>query len=240
MKNRIKNILICLVSASFFIVSCQKIFFDDDEETRVLSLNDFHAVEITGIYNLVLVQDSTNRLVITGKNDISSIDAVINNDTLIIDDHKKMSLNPARNTIALHFTNLYYVATYDPVNVTNTGTIKADMFLYLALGEIDEAKLAVNCNYLYVVASYNSLGYFHFKGNTNGCTLINSYGCSMFADSLYCKTAEIVNGSVGDVHINASQYILAHIRGSGNVYYHGTPVIEIADNKGSGRMISEN
>jgi hypothetical protein len=237
MKNRIKQILISIVSASFLIVSCQKIFFNDDENTRVISLKDFHAVKITGIYNLVLVQDSANCLVISGKNDIKSIDAVINNDTLIINDNKKISLNTVKNTITLHFSNLDYMATYDPVNVINTGTIKANVFLFMALGEIAEVRLAVDCNYLWAGVSYNSLGYFHFTGKTNGCTLYNCYGFSIFADSLYCKRAEIVNESVGDIHINASQYILAHIRGSGNIYYHGTPVIEIAENRGGGRII---
>ena len=85
-----KSLIIYLVLTSLLIISCQKILFNEDENTRELLLKDFHAVKFSGIYNIVLIQDSANRLVITGKKDINSIDAVINGDTLIIDDHKKM------------------------------------------------------------------------------------------------------------------------------------------------------
>jgi hypothetical protein len=232
-----KSLLIYLVLASFFIISCQKIFFNEDESTRELFFEDFHAVKISGIYNIVLIQDSTNRLVITGKNDINSIDAVINDDTLIIYDHKKMSFNPSKNTLALHYSNLEYMVSYDPVNVSNDDTIKADQFLYYAIGEIAEVRLVVDCNYFIVVNSANTLGYFHFNGKANNCTFFNSYGCSIFADSLSCKNAKIINESVGDVYINASENIKAFIRGPGNIYYHGTPVIEIAEKRGDGNII---
>lgn len=232
-----KKILIYLVSASLFVVSCQKIFFNEDESTRVLLLEDYHSVKIRGIYNIVLVQDSTNQLVITGRNDINSIDAEIENDTLVIDDHKKRSLNPERNTIIIHFSNLEYMVTYDPVNVSNNDTIKADMFLYLGIGEIEEVRLVVNCNYFYLVSSANTLGYFYINGKADGCTLFNRYGSSMFADNLFCKNAEIVNESVGDVYINASDNIKVSVRGPGNIYYYGTPVIEVAEKRGYGKII---
>lgn len=237
MKNRIKNILIYLVLASFIIISCQKLFFNEDETTRELFFEDFHAVKISGIYNIVLIQDSANRLVITGKNDINSIDAVIKKDTLIIDNHKKMSFNPNKNTLALHFSNLEYMVSYDPVNVSNTDTIKADHFLYEAIGEIAEVRLTVDCNYFLVVNSANTLGYFYFNGIADNCTFFNRYGCSIFADSLSCKNAEIVNESVGDVYINASENIRAYIWGPGNIYYYGNPLIEIAEKRGNGKII---
>ncbi len=232
-----KSIFIFLVLASFFFISCQKIFFNEDESTRQLFFEDFHAVKISGIYNIVLIQDSTNRLVITGKNDINSIDAVIDDDTLIIDNHKKMSFNPNKNRLALHFSNLEYMVSYDPVNVSNTDTIKADKFVYDAIGEIAEVRLVVDCNYFQVFNSANTLGYFYFNGKTNNCMFFNRYGCSIFADNLSCKNAEIVNESVGDVYINASENIKAFILGPGNIYYYGLPVIEIAEKRGDGKII---
>ena len=232
-----KKILIYLIISSFFIISCQKIFFNEDESTRELFLEDFHAVKIIGIYNIVLIQDSLNRLVITGKNDVNSIDAVVNDDTLIINNRKKISFNPNKNTLAFHFSSLEYMVTYDPVNISNEDTIKADQFIYVAFGGITEIRLAIKCNYLYVYNSGNTLGYFYFNGNATDCGFYNRYGCSIFADSLLCKNAEIINESVGDVHINANEHIKAFIWGPGNIYYYGTPVIEIAEKRGDGKII---
>jgi hypothetical protein len=222
---------------SVFIVSCQKILFNGDETTRKIPLEDFHAVRISGIFNIVLTQDTENRLEITGSNDINTINAVVVNDTLIIDTHKKMSLNPAKNTLSLHFKNLKHLVTYDPVNVTNTDTIKSEDFRYAALGEISEVSLTIESNYLLVMTSANTLGYFHIYGKTNICSFYNRYGSVIFAGSLICSNAEITNESIGDVYINASEKITVSICGPGNVYYYGNPVIEIAENRGTGRIM---
>jgi len=235
-----KRFLICLVLVSFFILSCKEIFFNEGERTRELFLGDFHAVRFSGIYNLVLIQDSANRLVITGSNNINSIDAVIMDDTLIIDDHKKMSLNPEKNRLTLHFSNLNHMVTYDPVNVSNIDTIKTDNLVYNAIGEISEVRLVVDCNYFAIVNSANTLGYFYLSGKTNICAIFNRYGCSIFADSLYCNDVEIINESVGDVYVNASDNIKAYIWGPGNIYYHGNPVIEVAEKRGNGKIIRLN
>jgi hypothetical protein len=235
MKNAI---LYCTIILSFLTSSCQELFFKGKEETRNITLGNFHKVIFTGIYDIVLVQDSLNRLVITGKNNINSIDAVIINDTLIINDHKKMSLNPGRNNLELHFTSLDQMITYDPVNVSNKDTIRADFFQYDALGEISETNLVINCNYLIVYTSFNSLGYLYLKGRADFCDLSARYGCSIFAGDLHCLNGEILNESVGDIYANVSGNIKAHLRGTGNIYCYGNPVIDIADQRGSGKIIT--
>jgi hypothetical protein len=236
-----KNVGLYFIFVSFLIISCQKILFNnEDEETRELSFGNFHAVRIYGMYNLVLIQDSSNRMVITGSNDINSIDAIIKNDTLIIDNHKKISFNPNKNKLALYFSNLNFVVTYDPVSISNRDTIRADNFLYEALGKLAEVRMIVDCNNFYFVNSANTLGHFSFIGKATNCWFFNRYGCSIFADSLYCKNIEIVNESVGDVYVSSSESIRAYIWGPGNIYYHGTPVIEVIEKRGDGRVIKGN
>ena len=232
-----KSFFVYIILATFLISSCQKILFNKDESTREILLENFHALKILGIYNFVLIQDSTNRLVITGKNDIHSIDALIKDDTLIIDDHKKLSFNPNKNTLVLHFSNLKYIDSYDPINLSNRDTIKADQFILIAEGEIEEVRLVFKCNYFLVNNNSNTLGYFHFIGKAESCWIWNRYGSCIFADSLLCKDAAIYNESVGDVNINASDNILAFIRGPGNICYYGNPVINLAEKRGTGKII---
>ncbi len=233
MKSSIKYIILL----SLFIFSCQKILFDDDIKTREIFLEDFNAVRIYGIYNIILVQDSSNRLLITGSNDISSVDAIIVDDTLVIDDHKIVSFNPHKNRLILHFSSLNHIATHDPVNISNRDTIVAERFVYHGVGEITEARLVINCNQLIVANSANTLGNFHFTGKASYCLLWNRYGSGMFADSLQCRDADIYTESIGPVNVNASDHIRAFIRGPGNIYYHGNPVIEIVEKNGEGKII---
>jgi hypothetical protein len=236
-KNKMKRFVILLLLISLMIVSCQKIFFSEEESTREINLEKFHAVNFRGIYNIVLIQDSTDRLVITGKNNINSIDAFIKNDTLTIDDHKKMSFNPEKNSLTLHFTNLEYFASYNPVNITNRDTLKADHFMFVAIGEIAEVRFRLNCNFLQVLDNSNTLGYLHFIGKAESCWIWNRYGTCMYTDSLQCKDAVIYNESVGDVSVNASDNIHAFIRSPGNILYRGNPVITLEEKKGEGRLI---
>lgn len=232
-----KRFLIYIILVSILIISCQKILFNDDESTREIRLDDFHAVRIRGIYKFVLIQDSTDRLVIAGKNDINSIDALIRNDTLIINDHKNISFNPNKNALTLHFSNLKYIDSSDPIELSNTDTIRADQFSLVAGGEIEEVRLVFKCNNFFAVNNSNTLGYFHFSGKAQSCWIWNRYGSVMYADSLHCKDAVIYNESVGDVNINASDNIDAFLRGPGNICYYGTPVITIGEKKGTGKII---
>jgi hypothetical protein len=222
------------------MISCHKIFFNEEESKREIGFKDFHAVKISGIYNIIFIQDSTNHLVITGKNDINSIDALVKEDTLIIDDHKNMYFNPEKNTLSIHFSDIEYMEFHDPVNVSNADTIKADQLSLIAVGEIAEVRLVFKCNHFLVVNDANTLGYFHFIGKAESCWFWNRYGSCMYADSLLCKTAVIYNQSVGVVNVNASENIEAYIWGTGNIGYYGSPVIKIAEQKGTGKIIRLN
>jgi hypothetical protein len=232
-----KSYLFFIFLASFWAISCQELLFNDDEITREIMLKDFHYLEVNGIFNIVLIQDSTNRLVIKGGNNISTIDALIKGDSLIIDDHKKLSINHTKNTLTLHFTNLDIIKLNDPVNVSNQDTIKANVLTVVAVGGIADVRLVVNCNTFQILNHANTLGYFNIIGHATSCSISNHYGSVVFADSLLCKDAEIYNESIGAVNVNASENIEASIRGSGNIYYHGTPIIKINEIIGKGRVI---
>jgi hypothetical protein len=232
-----KREIIYLILAVSFLSSCQKILFKGEEETRLIVFAEFHAVKISGIYNIILIQDSTNKLVIKGKNDINTINAVVSRDTLVITNSNKLSYNIEKSTLELHFSDINYIVTYSPVSISNQDTIRTEKLEYGALGEIAEVSLAVNCNSLQVVTSANTLGYLTFYGKANTATFWARYGCSFFAGNLTCGKAEIINYSIGDIYVYASDELKAFIRGKGNIYYYGNPKIDLVEKKGSGNLI---
>jgi len=229
--------IIYIVLISLFFTSCQELLFNDAEITRDISLEQFHAVKISGIYDIVFIQDGTHRLVISGKNNVNAFSAEVINDTLFLDDNKGITLNTGRNRIELHLTDLYYIVTYDPVNFSTIGSIRTTDLLFEAIGEISEGKMTVECNNLIVVNSANTLGYMIFNGSSENCTFFIRYGGAVFADSLFCRNAEVTTESVGDVFVNASETLDVSLLGPGNVYYYGNPVVTITEKRGNGNAI---
>jgi hypothetical protein len=219
------------------MISCQEIFFSGEEGRRDIKLESFHTIEISGIYNIILVQDSTDHLVITGQNNIGSINAAVNGDTLDIINRKKMTMNADKNTLEIHFSTVERIVTLDPVDISGQGTIKSENLYLDALGEIANMNLAVDCKYFQLVNSGNTLGNFIFKGKAGDCYIFNRYGCRVFADSLICRSATVLNESVGDVRISALENIQVFIQGPGNILYHGSPYIQILEKRGTGRVI---
>lgn len=228
--------IIAAITLLILLASCQKLFFNDDEETHVITTGPFSAVIVNGIYNLILIQDSTDKLVITGSNNPGDINAEVKNDTLVIRDNRNFSLNPGRNTIEIHFRKLGYILTYDPVNITVEDTIRADRLSWDAIGEIAEGSLTIDCNLFILCNSGNTLGFITLRGRTDMLVVFNRYGGSVFASGLSCKHADITNESAGDVHVNASERLTAYIWGPGTIYYSSDPVIDIREVKGSGHV----
>jgi hypothetical protein len=233
------KILIYIIAVVLLLnISCQRILFNDPEEIREINLNQFHSVIFSGIYNILLVQDTISRLTMKGRNHIGSINVVIKNDTLFIDDNKKLSFNTNRNNLELHFRNLNFMRAYDPVNISNMDTIMTDRLSIETIGEIAEVKMTIKCNSLDVATSSNTLGYQHYYGKADFCYFFTRYGSSFLADSLKCRSAIIYNESVGDVRVNVSDYLKVFIWGNGNVLYRGSPSLEIGSQRGTGKIIN--
>jgi len=223
---------------SLFFISCHSILFNEDEGKREIFLPNFKSIQIQGIFNIVLIQDSANSIIITGKNNIRSVNASVKDDLLVISDDGKINFNPAKNTLSIHFTSLDSLVTCDAVNVSCEGTLRIKNFSFNVLGEIAEVRLALNCNFPQLVNSGNTLGNFYLSGKAEDCYFFNRYGSRIFADSLICSNATIINESVGNVRVNASDHLTAYIKGPGNIFYYGKPFIEIAEKIGDGKMIS--
>jgi hypothetical protein len=232
------KILTYIIAAVLLLnTSCQSLLFSDSEETHEVRLSDFHAVIFSGIYNILLVQDSANNVIIKGKNHIRSIDAIVRNDTLIIDDHKTLSFNTNKNYLELHFKNLNFIRAFDPVSISNKDTIRTNKLTIETLGEIAEVSMNIQCNFLEVATSANTLGYQYYSGKTDYCVLFCRYGSGFMADNLECKSAEIINDSVGEIRINVSEYMKVYLWGNGNILYKGSPLVEIVSQRGSGKVI---
>ncbi len=221
------------------LVCCEDKNSTDSNKQKTLELQSFHTVKITGIFNLVLIQDSVNKLIINGNaRKVQDATAYTIEDTLYIEANKKMLFGSYEKTnLELHFTTITVLWTYDPVKVSNIDTLNLNWFYYFAIGEIGEAELKINCDFFSFHNSQNTLGHFYFSGNSRVLHIFNRYGCSVFADHFIAETAYVTNQSIGDVFINVSSELEAYIWGTGNIYYDGNPHVETIEDWHNGGML---
>ena len=245
MKAFYQNKMIYLFLGTFTMLmifnNCEGIFNKDERDiiSEEMMLNSFKHINIYGIYNVVLKQDTIHKLIIEGVEDfIADIEARVENDTLIIRDiHKNLFRIEERPTLYLHFTDIKYLWTINPVNVTNEDTLKLDWFYYYPIGEIGEAYLTVQCNFFGMDNSANTLGRFFIRGTAQTARFYNRYGSSIYADSLKSQVVQVYNESVGDVYVYADELLRVFIWGPGNIYYSGEPVVQIIEKRSSGMVL---
>jgi hypothetical protein len=233
----------CLWKLAILMIftGCSGIFTGDDGEIirKEVSLNEYRYINIYGIYNLILKQDTIHKLIMEGTTDvIADIEAQVIADTLIIRDaHKDLFRIEEKPTLCLQFSDLARLVTYNPVHVTNEDTLKLNRFYFYPIGEIGEASLTVECNFFGLDNSANTLGRFYIRGRTHTAKFFNRYGSSIYADSLVSQIVQVFNESAGDVYVNAGELLEIYIWGPGNIYYSGDPVIEIVEKKDSGKVL---
>jgi hypothetical protein len=212
---------------------------NETEEERILGR--FSYIYVNDIFDLVLVQDSVNKVILKGgENLLPNVSTEVYNDTLIIEnsticnwlrDYEKIE-------ITVHFIDLRHLITFAPVRITSSDTLMCEYFKYYAIGEIGEADLILNCGYFRFDDSYNTLGQFRFSGKTEMSRFFINYGSSLYAGNLISENTDIYFQTIGDMYIHVTGQLRIWIWGPGNVYYSGNPdTVEVMERKSTGRII---
>ena len=221
----------------FLLISCN--VSDDSIIQKEYILPNYSVAYINLISDITLVQDTCYEMIFKGtQRNLDNFEFEIRDDTLFVSNLRKMLFRiediPA---ISLHFINLRSLVTYKPATVHNKDTLHLGYFYFYPIGEIGEASLIVNCETFGLDNSANSLGHFYVRGLAGNVYLFNRYGCSIFTDSLLCREAQVINESIGDVYINASENLRVYLWGTGNIYYYGEPNIQLIEKRNTGRII---
>jgi hypothetical protein len=193
----------------------------------------------------VLVQDSIEKVVLTGgENLLNRISVTVSDGLLDIKNENKCAFFRSYDKkvkAEIHFKGIENIHYEGSESLTNKGKLN---FSWLTLLVRDGAG-PVNLNFdAYVVIATVSHGWgdFTFSGSVNYANLnvwsngfCNTYGLKV-KDSI-----SVVSTTQGPVHINADQAKLkAETNGSGNIYYRGTPSSIAFHKYALGDLINDN
>jgi hypothetical protein len=231
------NKLSIVIPFFLILISCED---NSSRCKKEILLEDFKNIRIEDIFDILLVQDTLNKIILEGsENLLPHVKTVVQKDTLLIENSLRCNWlrDYEKVTLSVHFRELKHIVTLAPVNIISHDTLKVDTLRYFAIGEIGEADLILDCRYFRFDDSHSTLGLFKFRGKAGKSRFYVNYGSSLDAMDLVSAQSDIYQETIGDIYVNVTEHLRVWIWGPGNVYYSGNPpLVEIMENRSSGKI----
>lgn len=230
-------ILACLVQFS----SCKKAMTPTSIEQN---LSEFDTVQFNSVFDVSLIQDTFNAIRIEGAaNILKKISISVENNTLILENNYHGNwMHPKNNKIKIYLTvnKLNFIKVNETCNITTFNTLITDDLLLVLASKLNHATLDINCNTFSYWNNFPCGGKVVLTGNTNKLAIwngalmaVDAYGLN--ANDVYCE-----NQSKGSCKIKSLQQLKYKIKGEGNIYLKGNPLIVIdEEDNATGELIVE-
>ncbi len=243
---------LAFVFAIFFgFISCKK--SEDrscwktvgDLSTKEIILEPFNKIKLNAHLQYLLVQDSTNKLIIRGgKNLINFVQAEMVDDVLEISNKNKCNFlrdYDQKITVEIHFTNLINIHFEGSERLWGSGKLKFDWLTLLIRDGAGPVELDFDAQFINTILSHG-FGSFKFTGSTNKANFnirSNGYG-DAFGLSVN-DSITVISKTQGNVKVNADGAILkAQTEADGDIMYKGLPSSILFNQYGDGKLIDAN
>jgi len=210
-------------------------------ETRTPS--DYTRIELNDNINLVITQDSINKISVEGGEKLlPNIQTEFVDNKLIIKNNNKCNwVRSYKNkfTVYVSAKSLKRIEYFGSGNITSTNTLVADTLEINCLessGKIDIMANTQN-NFLRIHTGSTDM---YVSGNTNENFLYNTSNGFAHLENLHTNINTIVSSTTGDCYVNADQKLDVTIKYIGNVYYYGNPSTINTNISGKGQLIKLN
>jgi hypothetical protein len=207
-------------------------------QERILA--DFDSIDVRDYVNLIILQDSVNKVTVeSGQNIISGITTEVINRQLIIRNLNKCNWLRSYNVpvnVFISVKNLMKIYYLSSGNVSTTNTLKSKSLTIEAWGGCGKIDLDMDI--------YQ--GYFALQIGTADFNLHGSCGISNIYSGDYgffqCKNLKtrytyVINSGSNDCYVNSSYLLEATIGSIGNIYYTGNPDSVVTHIQGAGQVI---
>ncbi len=214
-----------------------------DETTIEVQPGSFDKLFLKAHLEYVMIQDSTDKLVIKGgENVVNHVKYEIGDDgTLTISNGNRC--NFIRNghkviVVEIHYTNVFNIRFEGTEPLTNVGVHKTDYFTLFIRDGAGPVTMNIDC---INVSSDISHGWGNYTLTGHA-----KYGMIGVRSNGYCDTRGLVlddsvyvaNESSGKIQINAEGIPLrGYLRSNGNVEYEGNPTLVDIVNTGNGQVV---
>lgn len=216
-----------------------------EEKTLEIAVGVFSRLQLNSQLNYVLIQDSLDKLVIRGGENVINWVEWKNTDGLLelSNKNKCKFLRDGKKviTVEIHCTNVSNIRYEGTENLTNKGLFVSDYFVLL----IRDGAGPVNLNLKSIVINADvshGWGDYTLSGTTQVASIstrsngfCNTYGL-IVTDSIY-----VSSDTSADMKINANGLNLyGFLKGNGSVFYKGIPLSVQINDVGNGSVLNAN
>jgi hypothetical protein len=202
----------------------------------------FREVNINGIFDVILVQDTVSYVEFEGGKDMlqyvkaENTDSILwidnSNSCLFLKDYKKIKS-------FVHFSDLNVINFFEPCKIRSQNPLTDD-FSLLVPADIADLDIELNNNNFFFYNHQTSGGNYVFRGKCTNCYLMGFYTARIDASQLTTSVMTIENHSAVDYYVRAEETLHVQIYNRGNVYYYDAPEVVIDTIDGTGKVFKVN
>jgi hypothetical protein len=236
----VKILIFCLP-----MLQCKKdgcLYSTGGQTKRLLADGHFVSIQVWGIFNVELVQDTICFVEgIGGENVIDHVGAEIKDDTLSLynynncfwlRDYKKVHLR-------LHIKGLKSIDVHETSLIYSTDSI-TDNFSIVILCDMAESDLVLNSNTFRFLGYTLSGGVYKFRGKSESINISGYYTSVIDASALESSSVVVKNHGIGDYKVWAKDQLRIEIHNRGNIYVKGNPEIVFDSLTSTGKILPLN
>lgn len=217
---------------------------DADFVTREFTVTDFHTIEIDGVYEIELVQDTVCKVTMTAsprvfkKNTISVSDSVLT----MHEKHGSHWLHPreSNSKVVIHVNHLKRLNVHEACSLRTNGPLgrpSEEIGMVVDYAKMMEADLELGCGTFYYWNDPNG-AHIKLRGRANNLKLWNTGLAQVDATGLTANYVLADNGSQGEVKVRVMETLEYKLSSTGNICYSGSPLqINNQGITGTGKLV---
>lgn len=182
-------------------------------------LGDFNEVSVFDQLEVVLVEDSENKILITGDR-ASEVEVINKNDVLKLRMPFPKLLSGNNCKIALHYNNLLTINASEGAKVSSAAQLKTTM---MTLTTKEGAEISLELETQNLVLKAVTGGKIYLSGSTNNLDCSIATGGIVEAAELTSQKATVSVSAGGSATIFATNLVDAKIKAGGSIFIHGKP-----------------
>ncbi len=242
-----KNVRIVLLVFYLSVLFCSSCEMGEcwhgkgDNTKQVYETGYFREVNARGMFEIILVQDSSYYIELEGGDKlleyakVNCTDSVVNldnsNDCSFLSNYEKIKCY-------LHYSDYLQLSLFEVCKVISQNPVTSIMTLIVP-AEMAEVDIQLNNPHFHFYNHKNTGGTYTFRGFSDWFVISGYYSARFILSDLTSREMHINNSSIGDMHVNADEILKVEIHNRGNIYYSGSPAIVIDTISGTGKLLPD-